>query len=63
MEHKGWYLFAGVAALSLLTKYVIRYRGSHLFNPSNLGLVVAFLVLGSGGSSRSTSGGRRSRPG
>ena len=44
--HK-WYVFAGVAAFSLLTKYVIRYRGSHLFNPSNIGLVVAFVVLGS----------------
>ncbi len=44
----GWYLFAGIAALSLLTKYVIRYRGSHVFNPSNIGLVIAFLVLGSG---------------
>ncbi len=44
--HK-WYVFAGVAALSLMTKYAIRYRGSHLFNPSNLGLVAAFLVLGS----------------
>jgi Na+-translocating ferredoxin:NAD+ oxidoreductase RnfD subunit len=44
---QGWYFFAGVAALSLLTKYAIRFRGSHLFNPSNLGLVVAFLVLGS----------------
>jgi hypothetical protein len=43
----GWYVFAGVAAFSLATKYVIRYRGSHLFNPSNLGLVVAFIVLGS----------------
>ena len=42
-----WYLFAGVAGLSLATKYLIRYRGSHLFNPSNLGLVAAFLVLGS----------------
>ena len=30
-----------------LTKYVIRYRGSHVFNPSNIGLVVAFIVLGS----------------
>ena len=30
-----------------LTKYVIRYRGSHLFNPSNIGLVVTFVVLGS----------------
>jgi len=43
----AWYMFAGVAAFSLLTKYVIRYRGSHLFNPSNIGLVVAFVVLGS----------------
>ena len=34
-------------AFSLLTKYVIRYRGSHVFNPSNIGLVVAFVVLGS----------------
>ncbi|MGZ8514046.1 MAG: hypothetical protein ACXW4H_03030, partial [Candidatus Limnocylindrales bacterium] len=42
-----WYVFAGVAALSLLTKYVIRYGGSHVFNPSNVGLVVAFVVLGS----------------
>lgn len=44
---QGWHLFALVASLSLVSKYVIRYRGSHLFNPSNLGLVVAFLVLGS----------------
>ena len=43
----GWYIFAGVAGLSLLSKYVIRYRGSHVFNPSNIGLVVAFVVLGS----------------
>ena len=43
----AWYVFAGVAALSLLTKYVIRSRGSHIFNPSNVGLVVAFVVLGS----------------
>ncbi len=43
----AWYVFAGVAAFSLLTKYLIRYRGSHLFNPSNLGLVVTFVVLGS----------------
>jgi Na+-translocating ferredoxin:NAD+ oxidoreductase RnfD subunit len=43
----AWWMFAGVAAFSLLTKEVIRYRGSHLFNPSNLGLVITFLVLGS----------------
>ena len=43
----SWYVFAGVAALSLLTKYVIRHGGSHIFNPSNVGLVLAFVVLGS----------------
>ncbi len=43
----AWYVFAAVAGLSLLTKYVIRFRGVHVFNPSNVGLVVAFLLLGS----------------
>jgi Na+-translocating ferredoxin:NAD+ oxidoreductase RnfD subunit len=43
----AWYVFAIVAGLSLLSKYVIRYRGSHVFNPSNIGLVVAFIILGS----------------
>jgi Na+-translocating ferredoxin:NAD+ oxidoreductase RnfD subunit len=42
----AWQWFAVIAGLSLLTKYLIRYRGSHIFNPSNIGLVVAFLVLG-----------------
>jgi Na+-translocating ferredoxin:NAD+ oxidoreductase RnfD subunit len=42
-----WYVFAGVAGFSLLTKYVIKYRGTHVFNPSNIGLVLAFIVLGS----------------
>jgi hypothetical protein len=41
-----WYVFAIVAGLALLTKYVITYRGTHVFNPSNLGLVAAFLLLG-----------------
>jgi Na+-translocating ferredoxin:NAD+ oxidoreductase RnfD subunit len=43
----AWYVFAVIAGLSLLSKYVIRYHGSHVFNPSNIGLVVAFVVLGS----------------
>ena len=42
----GWWIFAGTAAVSLLSKYVIRLRGAHVFNPSNFGLVLCFLVLG-----------------
>ncbi len=45
---KGWWIFVGTAAVSLLSKYVIRLRGGHVFNPSNLGLVVCFLALGRG---------------
>ena len=44
----NWWLFALVAGLSLLTKYVIKYRGTHVFNPSNLGLVAALVILGAG---------------
>jgi Na+-translocating ferredoxin:NAD+ oxidoreductase RnfD subunit len=43
---RGWWIFVGTAALALLSKYVIRWRGEHIFNPSNIGLVVCFLVLG-----------------
>ncbi|MGD9997311.1 MAG: RnfABCDGE type electron transport complex subunit D [Ilumatobacteraceae bacterium] len=42
-----WWVFSAVAGASLLTKYAIRYRGSHVFNPSNIGLVVTFVVFGS----------------
>ena len=42
---EGWWIFAGTAALALLSKYVIRRRGRHVFNPANIGLVVCFLVL------------------
>src|SRR5207302_3655154 len=44
----GWWIFAGTAAVSLLSKHVIRVGGRHVFNPSNIGLVLCFLVLGSG---------------
>ena len=32
---RHWWLFSGAAALSLAGKYLIRWRGSHVFNPSN----------------------------
>ncbi len=42
----GWWIYAGTAAVSLLSKYVIKLRGRHIFNPSNFGLVLCFLILG-----------------
>jgi Na+-translocating ferredoxin:NAD+ oxidoreductase RnfD subunit len=45
---RGWWIFAATAAFSLLSKHVLRFRGEHVFNPSNIGLVVCFLALGRG---------------
>src|SRR5437763_11016908 len=42
----GWWIFVATAAVSLLSKYVIQIGGAHIFNPSNIGLVLCFLVLG-----------------
>ena len=42
----GWWIFAATAAVSLLSKHVIRLQGRHIFNPSNFGLVLCFLILG-----------------
>jgi hypothetical protein len=44
----GWHWFALVAGASISSKYLIRFKGTHVFNPSNVGLVLAFLVLGDG---------------
>ena len=43
---RGAGIFAAAAAVSLLSKYVIRVRGRHVFNPSNFGLVAVFGLLG-----------------
>jgi Na+-translocating ferredoxin:NAD+ oxidoreductase RnfD subunit len=53
-EHGDWWslhgawIFAATAGGGLLTKHLLRLRGGHVFNPSNIGLVVCFLALGPG---------------
>jgi Na+-translocating ferredoxin:NAD+ oxidoreductase RnfD subunit len=43
---RGIWIFVGVVAVSMASKYLIRWKGRHIFNPSNLGLVLAFVILG-----------------
>jgi ASPIC and UnbV/FG-GAP-like repeat len=51
-EHGDWWsmngawIFAATSAVALLSKYLIQFRGRHVFNPSNFGLVPCFLLLG-----------------
>jgi Na+-transporting NADH:ubiquinone oxidoreductase subunit NqrB len=42
----GWWIYVGTAAVSILSKHLIRLGGRHIFNPSNFGLVACFLILG-----------------
>src|SRR3954465_7347409 len=42
---RGWWIFAGTAAIALLSKHVLVWRGAHIFNPSNIGLVICFVAL------------------
>lgn len=51
-EHGDWWSLQGIqffvlaGIVSLLSKYLIRLEGRHLFNPSNVGLVLTLLVVG-----------------
>jgi hypothetical protein len=43
---RGVWIFVGVVALGMASKYLIRWHGRHIFNPSNVALVLAFVALG-----------------
>jgi Na+-translocating ferredoxin:NAD+ oxidoreductase RnfD subunit len=43
---RGWWIFTATAAVALLSKHLLVWRGAHIFNPSNIGLVICFLALG-----------------
>jgi Na+-translocating ferredoxin:NAD+ oxidoreductase RnfD subunit len=44
----GWWVYAGTGAVAMASKYLIHFRGKHVFNPSNIALVLCYLTLGSG---------------
>ncbi len=43
----GLWIYAAVGSVAMASKYLITWRGRHVFNPANLGLVLAFVILGS----------------
>lgn len=43
---KGWWVFVLAGILAMATKYLVKFRGRHVFNPSNIALVLVFVVLG-----------------
>lgn len=45
MRTRSLWLAALVASIAILSKFLIRWRGKHVFNPTNLGLAVGILFL------------------
>ncbi|HEY4346645.1 MAG TPA: hypothetical protein VGM80_03585, partial [Gaiellaceae bacterium] len=45
--HEDW-VYAAAGAVAMASKYLIHFRGRHVFIPSNFALVLAFVALGSG---------------
>ena len=43
----GVWIYAAVGVVAMASKYLIKFRGRHVFNPSNLALVLTFVILGS----------------
>ena len=41
-----WWVAVFAAAISILSKYIIRFNGKHIFNPSALGIVAAIFLTG-----------------
>lgn len=44
----GIHIFVLAGVVALLSKYLLRRRGGHVFNPSNLGLLACFVLFGTG---------------
>lgn len=46
LRTNSWAIVAGTAAITITSKFVFRWRGKHVFNPTNFGLVVMMLLGG-----------------
>ena len=44
LKTNHWYICILAAALSVLSKYILRYKGKHIFNPSAFGIVATVFI-------------------
>jgi enediyne biosynthesis protein E5 len=44
LKTNQWYICVLAAALTVLSKYIFRYKGKHIFNPSAFGIVATILI-------------------
>jgi len=47
LKVNAWYWMFGAAVLTISSKFLVRYDGKHIFNPTNFGIILV-LVLGLG---------------
>jgi enediyne biosynthesis protein E5 len=46
LKTNSLYIAAGAASLSIISKYILRFNGKHIFNPSALGIAAAVWLTG-----------------
>jgi NQR2, RnfD, RnfE family len=46
LKTNDWYVCVLAGSLSILSKYIIRYQGKHVFNPSAFGIAATILLSG-----------------
>ena len=44
LKTNHWYICIIAAALTVISKYILRYKGKHIFNPSAFGIVATVLL-------------------
>jgi len=42
-----WYIYIIAGVIAILSKYIIKVHGKHIFNPANLGILAVFLIFNS----------------
>jgi Na+-translocating ferredoxin:NAD+ oxidoreductase RnfD subunit len=46
LKTNDWYISLLAAFITVVSKYIFRWKGKHIFNPSAIGIVVAILLTG-----------------
>lgn len=46
LRSSDWWVLILAAVIAISSKFLIRYKGKHIFNPANIGIAMAILITG-----------------
>ena len=45
-QNLQWYVYVVAGAIAILSKHIIKFQQKHIFNPANLGILIASIIFG-----------------